>query len=199
MDKLANNGRGMLIVMEGMDGTGKSTHAKKLAEQFGLAYFREPGSVSSAESIRDVLMKVEMSKEAQALLFIGARIEFVNNALIPTLKSGKSVILDRYFFSTLAYQHGALPWSVFTELHKNMPRPDKVLLLECDPEVALGRSQEENVMEREGIEFFRELATRYRNVVKGHNTTIISADQSIDDVYLRIVRTLARENPHIFG
>ncbi len=196
MSKLAY---GRLVVIEGMDGTGKSTHAKKLAEQFGLVYFREPGSVSSAESIRDVLMKVEMSKEAQALLFIGARIEFVNNALIPTLKSGKSVILDRYFFSTMAYQHGALPWSVFTELHKTMPQPDKVLLLECDPEVALGRSQEENVMEREGIEFFRELATRYKNVVKGHNTTILNANQPIDDVYLNIVRTLARENPHIFG
>lgn len=190
---------GKLYVFEGIDGTGKSTHCKRIAEQYGLKYFREPGSVEAAENIRSVVLSTDMSKASQALLFIAARIEFVEKLLIPTLKAGQSVILDRYYFSTLAYQNGALPWPVVTELHKKMPRPDKVILLECDPEVALARSQEENVMEREGIEFFRELVRIYRRVVTGHNTSIISANSDIETVYKDIMRALASENPSLFS
>lgn len=195
---MASVKKGMLFVIEGIDGTGKSTHAKRLAMDYGLAYFREPGSVASAEAIRSVLMNVEMSKDAQALMFIAARTEFVRSLLIPTLESGKSVILDRYYFSTLAYQHGALPWDVFNTLHAWMPKPDKVLLLECDPEVALSRSQEENVMEREGLDFFKDLHIRYRQVVKGHHTTIIDANDTLQGVYSDIIKVLSRENPRIF-
>lgn len=195
---MASVKKGSLFVLEGIDGTGKSTHAKRLSMDYDLVYFREPGSVASAEAIRSVLMSVEMSKDAQALMFIAARTEFVRSLLIPTLESGRSVILDRYYFSTLAYQHGALPWDVFNKLHAWMPKPDKVLLLECDPEVALSRSQEENVMEREGLEFFKDLHIRYRQVVKGHPTTIIDANDTIQGVYSNIIKVLSRENPRIF-
>lgn len=193
---------GKFYVLEGIDGTGKTEHATRLAKEFGLTHFFDPGSTVQSNAIRKLLLEVEgMSQSTRALLYTAARNEFVLQKLIPALKAGQNVICERYYFSTMVYQHGALPWSVFNELHSNMPKPDKVIFLDIDPEVAMRRdaNPDEASIKGKGIEFFSEHNSRYRNVIKGHNSTIVNANPSLDEVYLNIVRVLARENPNLFG
>jgi dTMP kinase len=193
---------GKLYVLEGVDGTGKSTQAKQIVERFGLTHFREPGSVRAAEAIRATVLTVgDLSPEAQALLYIAARTEFVKQRLIPALIAGENVLMERYYFSTMVYQHGALPWDVFNKLHAWMPKPDKVILLEVDPETAIARdaNPHENQWLSRTPEYFRELSRHYRNAIKGYNASIVNANVDFDTVQSNIVRALACENPHIFG
>lgn len=193
---------GKLFVLEGIDGTGKTEHATRLAKNFGLTHFRDPGSTVQSEAIRRVLLEVEgMDQSTRAMLYIAARNEFVLQKLIPALKAGQNVICERYYFSTMVYQHGALSWSVMNELHARMPKPDKVILLSATPEVAMSRDVNPNEASINGRDasFFSDLSSKYLNVIKGHNSTIVNANPPQDEVYLNIVRTLACENPHIFG
>lgn len=193
---------GKFYVLEGIDGTGKTEHATRLAARFGLTHFRDPGSTAPSEAIRKVLLEVEgMDQSTRAMLYIAARNEFVLQKLIPALKAGQNVICERYYFSTMVYQHGALSWSAMKDLHSHMPKPDKVILLDASPDVAMARDANPNEASIKGRDaaFFSDLSSKYRNVVRGHNSTIVNANPSSDEVYLNIVRALARENPNIFG
>lgn len=191
--------KGKLIVLEGIDGCGKSTIAERLRIDFGYTLYREPGSLESSEKIRELLLSVELSKTAQALLFIAARVEFVNNVLIPTLNRGEDVVLDRYYFSTMAYQHGSLPWDVMNKLHAHMPRPDKVLYFDCPVDVALSRTETDAIIDGKSKAFFEDLRRNYRMVLRGHNVTLINAAQSRKDVYVSVIRELSREDSNFFS
>lgn len=185
--------------MEGIDGCGKSSIADRLRIDFGYTVFREPGSLESSEKIRALLLSTPLSKTAQALLFIAARVEFVNNVLLPTLNSGKDVVLDRYYFSTMAYQHGALAWDVMNKLHEAMPKPDKVLYFDCPVDVAISRTQMDAVIEGKSKAFFEDIRRNYRMVLRGHKVTLINAALSRKDVYASVIRELSREDPNFFS
>lgn len=181
----SNMGAGKLIVLEGVDGTGKSTHAKRLAAQFELLHYREPGSLSSAEAIRDTLLSHSLSPMAQALMFIAARTEFVREVLAPSLAAGRNVILERYFYSTLAYQQGALPEHIFEDLHAWMPKPNEVILLECP--VSVSRSRDANPHEAtvagKDADFFERIKRNYRKVLENTPHTIVDTDVPMKEVY----------------
>ena len=103
---------GLLLSFEGGEAAGKSVQATRLAESLGatgrdVLLTREPGGTPFAERIRDVLLharEVDLSAEAQALLFSAARAQHTRDVIRPGLADGKVVIADRYFDSTLAYQ-----------------------------------------------------------------------------------------------
>jgi len=103
---------GLFLSFEGGDAAGKSVQAARLAESLEAAGWavvltREPGGTPFAERIRDVLLharEVDLSPEAQALLFSAARAQHTRDVIRPALVAGQVVVADRYFDSTLAYQ-----------------------------------------------------------------------------------------------
>jgi len=103
---------GAFLSFEGGEAAGKSVQAARLAESLGtggrdVLLTREPGGTPFAERIRDVLLharEVDLSAEAQALLFSAARAQHTRDVIRPALAAGKVVVADRYFDSTLAYQ-----------------------------------------------------------------------------------------------
>jgi dTMP kinase len=138
--------KGRFIVIEGADGTGKSTHAKLLGN-----YLKEKGHevVNTAEptqgfigqAIRMVLSgKIEVSPTTLTLLFTADRAEHVEKVIKPALDEGKVVICERYFYSTIAYQsvQGINPQWI-SQVNSFAPEPDLVVLLEVNPEDALSR------------------------------------------------------------
>lgn len=99
----------MLIIFEGIDGSGKTTQAKLLAEylqaQGSLVLLtREPGGTPLAENIRELLLTTKLEAKEQLLLIVAARFNHYYQQILPALAKGKIVICDRFVFSTLAYQ-----------------------------------------------------------------------------------------------
>ena len=104
--------RGRLIVFEGAEGAGKTTQIRILAERLGKANIsciavREPGGTPAGDDIREILLhpeKNEITAATEALLFMASRAELVARVILPSLKEGKVVLVDRFFLSTYAYQ-----------------------------------------------------------------------------------------------
>ena len=97
------------ITFEGCEGVGKSTQAKRLCNYLqesgqDVVFTREPGGTPFAEKVRELILTQEMSAESEAELFAAARCDHIDNLLLPALKSGKTVICDRYTDSSIAYQ-----------------------------------------------------------------------------------------------
>ncbi|GAB6102538.1 dTMP kinase [Thermococcus atlanticus] len=144
----------MFIVMEGIDGAGKSTQARLLAEWFkkkgkDVMLTKEPTDTAFGKLIRRLVLTggregiidgARISHEAEALLFAADRAEHVHKLIKPALKAGKIVISDRYFYSSLAYQWARgldLEWLI--DLNKFAIRPDLVILLDLPAKESMKR------------------------------------------------------------
>ncbi len=141
---------GVLICFEGGEGCGKSTHARQLADElrsagYRILHTREPGGTKLGEKIRKVLLESEESLSVleEFLLFSAARSQLVRTILLPALVAGQVIILDRYYFSSFAYQGaGGLELSFMRDLTARVvgeAQPDAVLLLDIDPVIGLER------------------------------------------------------------
>jgi len=140
------NAPGWLVVVEGIDGAGKSTLVRRLAE-----FCRERGlpCVTSGEptrgpwgmKLRRSMVEGRLSLEEELSLFLRDRAEHVEQLIRPSMAEGKVVVLDRYYLSTAAYQgaRGGEPGEIIVANERFAPRPDLVLLLDFDPEGGLQR------------------------------------------------------------
>lgn len=143
--------RGILIAIEGIDGAGKTTQAimlhKKLCKNgYDALNFHEPTDGQWGEKIRDLAKngRNKTSKEDEMNLFYQDRIEDVRDRINPALKRKNIVIMDRYYFSNIAYQgaRGIEPNHIEKENEKIAPKPDVLIILDIAPEVALKRIRE---------------------------------------------------------
>ena len=103
--------RGRLIVLEGAEGAGKTTQIRLLHERLATAGIpcvavREPGGTSVGDDIREILLhpEQEITAATEALLFMASRAELVAREILPSLVEGRTVLVDRFFLSTYAYQ-----------------------------------------------------------------------------------------------
>ena len=178
----------MLITFEGIDGSGKSTQARRLEtalhdEGYSPLLLREPGGTPVSEEIRELLLDAdqEITPLAELLLFSAARAQLVERRIRPALKQNKPVICDRFYDSTTAYQSGGrgvaeLGW--IEDLHRRVTGslvPDRTYYIE----VSLAEARRRQNRERDGdgtpadrmessespfyervIETYRELADR---------------------------------------
>lgn len=139
---------GKLIVVEGIDGAGKSTQVARLAEALraegrAVTVSREPTDGPWGRKIRASAAARRMSLDDELYAFIEDRKEHVANVIRPALDRGDVVLLDRYYYSTIAYQ-GARGGDVAAIRAANeaiAPKPDLVLLIDFDPAAALDRIQ----------------------------------------------------------
>lgn len=141
------DGTGTFISFEGIDGSGKSTQARLLAERLPDALLtREPGGSAGAEEIRSLLLTGDpdrWSAETELLLFNASRRDHLEKTIRPALAAGRTVITDRFADSTRVYQgatRGDLRGTV-DQLHELMigQEPDLTFIIDMDPKTALSR------------------------------------------------------------
>src|SRR5947209_7767221 len=142
---MASGGR--LITIEGIDGAGKTTLATGLASALGergvdVRTLREPGGVPAAERLRQLVKDpaLRIGARAEALVYAAARAQLVEEAVVPLLRGGAWVLLDRFVDSSLAYQGGGRSLGVdaveaINEFATGGLRPDRTLLLTVDPDL----------------------------------------------------------------
>jgi dTMP kinase len=164
---------GLFVTIEGIDRSGKSTQAQRLAEVLGedAVLVREPGGTPAGERIRDLLKDpaVELDPRTEALLFAAARAELVASVIRPALEAGKVVISDRYLDSSLAYQGharglGEAEVRRINEWATAGLEPDLTVLLRIDPSTAAGRAGEADRFEDEGLALQRRVADAYEQL-----------------------------------
>ncbi|MFV0368193.1 MAG: dTMP kinase [Hyphomicrobiaceae bacterium] len=169
---------GQFITFEGVEGVGKSTQARLLADRLkatgqDVIVTREPGGTPLAEKIRDLILEYRpKSPEAEFLLFSAARAEHLSVLIRPALEAGKSVICDRFIDSTRVYQgevFGVAPSLIRTvEQHiVAATMPVLTIILDLDPTVGLERAAERGTLSRYDearIEVHRVLRQGFLNI-----------------------------------
>jgi dTMP kinase len=143
----AKRRRGLLIVLEGIDGSGKTTQARCLVRRlrrrgFAAAFFREPTRGRWGREIKRHAIRAEsVTPEEELALFVKDRRENVRKNLRPALAAGRTVVLDRYYFSTIAYQgaKGIDPARIRRLNESFVVKPDLVVFLDIDAGAGLAR------------------------------------------------------------
>jgi len=191
----------MLITFEGIDGSGKSTQAKRLYEYlkargYKVSLYRDPGSTPLAEKIRELLISLEMDPTTELLLFESARSSLVWERIFPDLKEGKIVILDRFIDSTTAYQGygreinlGTV--SILNHIAIRGRKPDITFLLNVPLEVALERIRGKKTR-FEDRDYLRKVRDAYILMANQERERIVLIDgnRDVEEVFEDILRVL---------
>lgn len=184
-------GAGLLIVLEGIEGSGKSTQAPLLAEWLGslgleVVTAREPGGTGLGEGVRALLLESadtasEVPARVELMLMLAARAALMVEIVEPALRRGAVVLLDRFEFSTFAYQgHGrGLPIEEVRAANAAATggrRPDLTLVLEVPPDVgemrrrSAGRANDR--IEAAGRAFHDRVARGYRELARNEQNVV---------------------------
>lgn len=138
--------KGKLIVIEGIDGSGKSTCAKNLTEKLNsinikTIYTFEPTHSHYGAKLRDGMLSEDLDAEAELLLFVKDRKEHIEYMIKPALEEGYFIILDRYFYSSIAYQGAkGIDINRIINMHKGfIIKPDIVFIFHLPIDIALNR------------------------------------------------------------
>jgi dTMP kinase len=194
--------KGLFITVEGPEGAGKSTVLSQLGQKLiedghHVVQTREPGGISIAEQIREVILNkenIEMDERTEALLYAAARRQHLVEKVIPAVKEGAIVICDRFIDSSLAYQGYARGIGMDEVLEINQfaikdTMPDLTLYFDISPEIGLQRikkhsGREVNRLDLEKIEFHEKVREGYHILLKRFPDRMktIDASQPIDCV-----------------
>jgi dTMP kinase len=190
--------RGRLVTLEGVDGSGKSTHSafvETLLRGAGRVVLRtrEPGGTPLAEALRRLVLDSPMDGVCEVLLMFAARADHVRQVIRPALEAGTWVVCDRFTDATMAYQGGgkgvdqALIRNLAQATHRGV-WPDLTLLFDCPFEVARARlaatGRAMDRFEREGRDFFERVRDGYLEAAAAEpkRIRVIDASQSVDTV-----------------
>jgi dTMP kinase len=180
----------MFITFEGVDGSGKSTQVRLLAEQLRaegqqVLETREPGGTELGERARELILLGEsLAPWAEALLFAAARAQLVDEVIRPALARGEHVLSDRYIDSSLAYQGLARGLGVERVLEVNLAAighllPDRTFLIQVPLEqAARQRGDDPDRIEREGDDFVERVDSAYRDLAGIFAQRIVTVDGS---------------------
>ena len=191
----------MFVSLEGVDGSGKSTQARLLAEALGpeTVMIREPGGTDAAERIRELLADpaLEIDPFAELLLFSAARADLLARVIRPSVEAGRDIVADRFADSSVAYQGGARGLGTshvlsLTDTVIDGLWPDLTVLLRVDPEVGLGRADGDDRFEAEGVELQRAVAEAYEEIalIAGDRVVAIDASGSVEEVHERVMEVV---------
>jgi dTMP kinase len=196
--------RGRFISLEGGEGTGKSTQARRLAEWLGargreVVLTREPGGSPGAEAIRAMLVEGAVdrwSAVSETLLMYAARRDHIERLIEPALERGAWVVCDRFLDSTRAYQGaaGGAPARLIAALERDVVgavTPDLTLILDMPVEAGLARAAErggEGRFESKGPSFHERLRSAFLNIAarEPERCAVLSAEGEVDVVAARI-------------
>jgi len=180
--------RGTFIVIEGLDGSGKTTQAKlltaKLSRSHNAVYTSEPSRGKIGTFIRNSCLYGEkrLSSATEALLFAADRVDHVEKEIKPALAEGKLVVCDRYVYSSLAYQGSAgLSVEWIKEINRYALKPDLAVFIDVTPEKVLQRlKRRKSVMEN--LETQRKVREIYQKSVAKGELVRINGDNPLEKV-----------------
>ena len=195
--------KGLFIVMEGPDGSGKTTQINLLKEYLEEAGYeclitREPGGTVIGEEVRQLILNPEhkeMSPVTEMLLYAASRAQLVHEVIGPALEEGKIVISDRFVDSSIVYQGIARKLGISTVSAVNAPgigiyRLDGIFFIDLSEAEGLRRKKEQknlDRMEQEGIDFHHMVSEGYRKVLSGRPEVMkIDGGRSIDTIQKKI-------------
>lgn len=170
--------RGRLITFEGIEGSGKSTHAKRLADSLGFTTVlsREPGGTPLGARVRSILLDardLHIAPFAESLLFLADRKQHLDEVILPSLASGRTVVVDRFIDSSLAYQGAgrAVPRDFIRKTFEAMGGvwPDLTILLDLPVEESLTRLEARggaNRIDGEAKEFHERVRQAFLDLAK---------------------------------
>ena len=191
---------GIFITFEGIDGSGKSTQVKYLANRLKtlgreVVLTREPGGSTGAEEIRSLVLEgapERWSAETEILLFTAARRDHMEKLILPALEDGKIVICDRFADSTRMYQgltRGDLRSTVDSLTDLMIKRqPDLTILIDMDPELGHRRAKARNTKEERfedfGVDLQRRMRGGFLQLAKEFpdRIRIVNGNQSVEDL-----------------
>jgi dTMP kinase len=169
--------RGLLVTFEGVEGSGKTTQAARLAESLAaeglpVTAVREPGGTALGEKVREILLSVEhhdMAAWAEASLYTAARAQLLKEVIIPRMAKGDIVVADRFVDSTFAYQGAGrgLEMNVLMAMQMVLKlKPDLTILLDLPAEAGLNRQaaqggHQPDRLEQEDITFHTRVRDGY--------------------------------------
>ena len=191
--------QGLFIVLEGIDGTGKSSHAKRLASYFSslgreVVLSREPTDGPWGKKLRDSASTGRLEPAEELEYFLRDRRDHVEQLIRPALAEGKVVILDRYYFSTMAYQgaRGFDPAEIRRRNEEFAPVPDWLFILDVEIDTALQRighrgDTANHFERRDSLQKCREifLSLRHESFAR-----VISAEGGMDEIAHQIIDCL---------
>lgn len=195
--------KGLFIVIEGGDGTGKSTQIRLMAEKLKdigreVVITREPGGTLISEEIRKIILRtdfMEMSDETEALLYAASRAQHVHELIRPSLERGAVVICDRYVDSSIVYQGyarglGEDAVRAVNDFGTKKLKADLTIILTLDASKGIARKKEERVLDRlemQKLMFHKKVQHGFK-MLKGKDETYISinAALSIDEIHQKI-------------
>ena len=175
------------IVVEGSEGVGKSTQIKTIKsflEEHKIEYIvtREPGGTSFGESIRSIILDQNNDTDnlTDSLLFYASRYENYNKIILPALKNGKTVICDRFHYSTLVYQGIVGEDELVKKIHNIFDSIfsksiDHIIYLYTDPEESLKRISRRSItdkFESRGLEYLNKLNEAYESIFSNMENVI---------------------------
>jgi dTMP kinase len=196
----------MFVTFEGVDGSGKTTQTRLLAEQLRaegreVVETREPGGTPLGERIRELLLESErVAPWAETTLFAAARAQLVADVIRPALAGGADVVCDRYIDSSLAYQGLARGLGVDRVLELNLLvtgglLPDRTFLIDIPIEEAVRRrGPRPDRIEREGQGFAAQVDQAYRELAQvfAQRITLVDGTQPAEEV-ARLIRGQLRD------
>jgi len=194
--------RGLLIVVEGIDGTGKSSQVKMLADALRsrgeeVLQDREPSDGPFGKTLRASMTEGRFSPDEELELFHQDRKQHVDDIILPALERGAHVVLDRYYFSTMAYQ-GANGFDVAELRATNeafAPAPDLLFILDLNVDQALERigtrGDEANEFEqRDALQFCRDV---FLSVQDESYARVIDSSPSIETIHAEMLKLALAE------
>lgn len=186
------------VVFEGIDGAGTSTQLKILKsrpESSKIDFSAEPTDCETGKFLRQVLGgKVELDPKTTAYLFAADRAEHVygKNGIINSIKNNKAVIIDRYLFSSLAYQGVSCGKELPRKLNEDFPLPQILFFFDIAPEKSLTRIKSRDVTEiYENNEYLTQTRKQYLDVIEEYKNLesakdmkiiMIDATQSVEEI-----------------
>lgn len=210
---------GYFITFEGVEGCGKTTQIRLLAEQlialgFETTLTREPGGCPIADKIRTILLDAEnraMSPMTELMLYAAARAQHVSEIIVPALNNGRIVLCDRFCDATIAYQSfgRGIDRKVIDTLNAHACQgvaPDLTVLIDCDPGIGLERARQriemtsgprEERFELEALAFHQRVRSGYRSIadIEPERFVVVDGTGTVEEIASKISAQIMSKIP----